>query len=105
MGFAQMTFRQSLRDIEACLRAKRELGQHMGFHSTITRSSLSRANRNRQWKPWPHLTRKLIPKARSLYPDEPRAIEWDVPAIAVDSSLIDFRLPSMTNRQVSDADE
>lgn len=90
--FAQMTFRQSLRDIEACLRAQAGLAYHMGFRSSITRSSLSRANQNRRWEPWAHLARKLIPKARALYQDEPRAIEWDIPVIAVDSSLIDLSL-------------
>lgn len=90
--FAQMTFRQSLRDIEACLRAQAGLAYHMGFRSQITRSSLARANEKRPWEPWAHLARKLIPKARALYQNEPRAIEWDVPVIAVDSSLIDLSL-------------
>jgi hypothetical protein len=90
--FAQMTLRRSLRDIEACLRAQSGLAYHMGFRSAVTRSSLARANETRAWQPWAHLAGKLIVKARSLYQDEPRAIDWDVPVIAVDSSLIDLSL-------------
>lgn len=90
--FAQMTLRRSLRDIEACLRAQPGLAYHMGFRSAITRSSLARANERRAWQPWAHLAGKLITKSRSLYRDEPRAIDWDVPVIAVDSSLIDLSL-------------
>jgi len=90
--FAQMTLRRSLRDIEACLRAQRGLAYHMGFRSAVTRSSLARANEQRAWQPWAHLAGKLITKARSLYQDEPRAIDWDLPVIAVDSSLIDLSL-------------
>ena len=90
--FAQMTLRRSLRDIEACLRAQSGLAYHMGFRSVVTRSSLARANEQRAWRPWAHLAGKLITKARSLYQDEPRALDWDVPVIAVDSSLIDLSL-------------
>lgn len=90
--FAQMTLRRSLRDIEACLRAQSGLAYHMGFRSVVTRSSLARANEQRAWQPWAHLAGKLITKARSLYQGEPRAIDWDVPVIAVDSSLIDLSL-------------
>jgi hypothetical protein len=46
-----MTFRQSLRDIEACLRAQRGLAYHLGFRGTITRSALARANEQRDWRP------------------------------------------------------
>jgi hypothetical protein len=90
--FAQMTFRQSLRDIEACLRAQSGLAYHMGFRSPITRSSLARANEKRAWQTWDCLARKLIPKARSLYQDEPRVLDWDIPVIAVDSISIDLSL-------------
>ena len=63
LGFAQMTFRESLRDIEACLSAQVGLAYHMGFRSRITRSALSRANEQRDWRPWEHLAGKLMPKA------------------------------------------
>ena len=90
--FAQMTFRQSLRDIEACLRAQRGLAYHLGFRGAITRSALARANEQRDWRPWALLARKLMPKVRSLYQTEPAALDLDVPVIAVDTSLIDLSL-------------
>lgn len=90
LGFAQMTFRESLRDIEACLNAQVGLAYHMGFRSRITRSALSRANEQRDWRPWEHLAGKLMPKVRALYFDEPNALDLDVPVIAVDSSIIDL---------------
>jgi hypothetical protein len=67
IGFAQMTFRESLRDIAACLSAQAGLAYHMGFRSRITRSALSQANEQRDWRPWAHLARKLMPKVRALY--------------------------------------
>lgn len=53
--FAQMTFRDSLRDIEACLGAQPSVAYHMGFRSRITRSALSRANEQRDWRAWQRL--------------------------------------------------
>ena len=90
--FAQMTFRQSLRDIEACLRAQRGLSYHLGFRGTVTRSALARANEQRDWRPWALLARKMMPKVRALYQAEQAALDLDVPVIAVDSSLIDLSL-------------
>jgi hypothetical protein len=90
--FAQLTFRQSLRDIEACLRAQPGLAYHLGFRGTITRSALARANEQRDWRPWAMLARKLMPKVRALYQTEPTALDLDVPVIAIDSSLIDLSL-------------
>lgn len=90
LSFAQMTFRESLRDIEACLQAQAGLAYHMGFHTKITRRALARANEQRDWRPWEHLARKLMPKVRALYGDEPNALDLDVPVIAVDSTLIDL---------------
>lgn len=75
LGFAQMTFRESLRHIEACLGAQAGLAYHMGFRSRITRSALSRANERRDWRPWEHLAGKLMPKVRALYFDEPNALD------------------------------
>lgn len=85
-----MTFRESLRDIEACLSAQSGLAYHMGFRSRVTRSALSRANEQRDWRPWEHLARKLMPKVRALYADEPNALDLDVPVIAVDSTIINL---------------
>jgi hypothetical protein len=90
LSFAQMTFRESLRDIEACLNAQPGLAYHMGFRSAITRSALSRASEQRDWRPWEHLARKLMPKVRAMYGDEPNVLDLEVPVIAVDSSVIDL---------------
>ncbi len=90
--FAQLTFRQSLRDIEACLRAQPGLAYRLGFRGAITRSALARANEQRDWQPWARLARKLMPKVRTLYQTEPTALDMDVPVIAIDSSLIDLSL-------------
>lgn len=90
--FAQMTFRQSLRDIEACLKAQRGLAYHMGFRAAVSRSSLARANEQREWTPWAYLASKLMPKVRDMYRDEPTGVDIDVPLIAVDSTLIDLSL-------------
>lgn len=90
--FAQMTFRQSLRDIEACLKAQNGLAYHMGFRSVVTRSSLARANEQRDWEPWAYLARKLMPKVRALYQDELAGVDIDAPLIAIDSTLIDLSL-------------
>lgn len=68
--FAQLTFRQSLRDIEACLRAQPGLAYHLGFRGAITRSALARANEQREWQPWAMLARKHMPKVRALYQAE-----------------------------------
>lgn len=105
LGFAQMTFRESLRDIEACLGAQAGLAYHMGFRSRITRSALSRANERRDWRPWEHLAGKLMPKVRALYFDEPNALDLDVPVIAVDSSIINlsFALCPWANWNGTDA--
>ena len=92
LAFAQMTFRESLRDIEACLEAQAGLAYHMGFRSRITRSTLARANEERDWRPLAALAQKLMPRVRALYRDEPNVIEWEAPIYAVDSTLIDLSL-------------
>jgi hypothetical protein len=90
--FAQMTFRESLRDIEACLGAQPSLAYHMGLRFRITRSALARANEQRDWRAWERLACKLMPKVRALYQDEPNALDLDAPVLAVDSSFIDLSL-------------
>ncbi len=88
LAFAQMTFRESLRDIEACLEAQTGLAYHMGFRARITRSTLARANEERDWRPLAALAQKLMPRVRALYRDEPNAIELDAPIYAVSAALI-----------------
>jgi transposase len=88
--FAQMTFRESLRDIEACLSTQQGLGYHLGFRSRVTRSTLARANEERSWQLFAALAQKLIRRARRLYQDEPTVLELAAPVYAVDSTLIDL---------------
>jgi hypothetical protein len=91
LAFAQMTFRESLRDIEACLNTPR-LASHLGFRRRVTRSTLARANEERDWRLFSALAHKLIDRARRLYQDEPTVLNLDVPVYAVDSTLIDLSL-------------
>lgn len=91
LAFAQMTFRESLRDIEACLSTPR-LAYHLGFRSRVTRSTLARANEDRPWQLFAALTHKLMARARHLYRDAPGLLDLAVPVYAVDSTLIDLSL-------------
>jgi Domain of unknown function (DUF4372)/Transposase DDE domain len=92
LAFAQMTFRESLRDIEACLSTQPAMSYHLGFRKRITRSTLARANEQREWPLFAALAHKLIDRARHLYRDEPNALDLDAPVYAVDSTLIDLSL-------------
>lgn len=67
MAFAQLTYRESLRDIEACLRAQGQKLYHMGIRSQISRNTLSNANKVRDWRIYADLAHSLIPVARKLY--------------------------------------
>ena len=69
MGFAQLTFRESLRDIEACLGAVPDKLYHMGFRAPVARSTLADANEKRDWRIYADFAQKLIGDARSLYVD------------------------------------
>ncbi len=91
LAFAQMTFRESLRDIEACLGTPR-LSYHLGVRHRVTRSTLARANEERDWRLFAALAHKLMDRARRLYRNEPRVLDLDVPVYAVDSTLIDLSL-------------
>ena len=92
LAFAQMTFRESLRDIEACLSTQPALAYQLGFRARVTRSTLARANEERDWRLFAALAHKLIARARRLYADEPASLELDAPVYAVDSSIIDLSL-------------
>mgnify|MGYP003349529351 FL=1 len=91
LAFAQMTFRESLRDIEACL-GTGGLAYHLGFRQRVTRSTLARANDERDWRLPAALAHKLMHRARRLYQDEPNALDLEMPVYAVDSTLIDLSL-------------
>ena len=73
--FAQLTFRESLRDIETCLRAVGPKLYHVGFRGKISRSTLADANRTHDWRIWADFAQVLIRRARQLYAKEPLAVE------------------------------
>ena len=70
MAFAQLTYRESLRDIEACLRAMDSRLYHMGIKSTVSRNNLAHANETRDWRIYADFAQILINKAKVLYADE-----------------------------------
>jgi len=91
MAFAQITFRESLRDIEACLQGCTHL-YAMGIRGNITRTNLAYANKNRDWRVYEALAQVLIRKARRLYAGESSGLDIDEMVYAVDSSTIDLCL-------------
>jgi Domain of unknown function (DUF4372)/Transposase DDE domain len=92
LAFAQLTWRESLRDIEACLRAQSSKLYHLGFRSTIARNTLANANAVRDWRIYADFSQHLIGIARRLYADEPLAIELNDTVYALDSTTIDLCL-------------
>jgi len=92
MAFAQLTFRESLRDIEACLRAHKDKLYHMGIRGNISRSTLADANERRDWRIYADLTQALIRIARPLYADEDLGLDLDNTIYALDASTIDLCL-------------
>ena len=92
MAFAQLTYRESLRDIECCLRAMREKLYHMGIKGKISRSTLAYANENRDWRIYCDFAQILIHEARQLYANEDFGLELDETVYALDSSTIDLCL-------------
>jgi len=92
MSFAQITFRESLADIEICLRSRREQLYHLGFRSTVAHSTLADANSTRDWRIYADLAQGLIRRARKLYAQEPLGMELDQTVYALDSTTIDLCL-------------
>jgi len=93
MAFAQLTSRESLRDIEACLRAHQNKLYHMGIRSTIVaRNTLSKANEHRDWRIYADFAQSLIRNARPLYAEEDLGLDLDNTIYALDSSTIDLCL-------------
>jgi len=90
MAFAQLTFRDSLRDIEACLQAHRPIAYHLGFRHPVRRSTLAYANEHRSPAFFEALCKRLMTRARTLYSDEPYAIEMDAQLFALDATMIDL---------------
>ena len=92
MAFAQLTYRESLRDIEACLRAQENKLYHMGIHSRVSRSTLADANEVRDWRIYADLAQSLIGIARPLYVEEPFGVDLKETVYALDASTIDLCL-------------
>jgi hypothetical protein len=92
MAFAQLTYRESLRDIEVCLRAMHTKLYHMGIRSRISKSTLADANENRDWRIYGDFAQVLIHMARELYIEEEFAVELDQTVYALDSTTIDLCL-------------
>ena len=92
MAFAQLTYRESLRDIETCLRVMQSKLYHMGIRGRVARSTLADANENRDWRIYADFAQVLIAMARPLYLDEDFGVDLEATAYALDSSTIDLCL-------------
>jgi hypothetical protein len=92
LAFAQLTFRESLRDIQACLRVAQPKLYHMGFRSLAARNTLAHANEVRDWRIYADLAHGLIATARSLYATDPFGVELAATVYAFDSTTIDLCL-------------
>jgi len=92
MAFAQLTYRESLRDIEVCLTAQEAKLYHMGFREPIRRSTLADANESRDWRIYADFAQRLIAQARALYASEDLGLELSNTVYALDSTTIDLCL-------------
>jgi len=92
MAFAQLTYRESLRDIEACLRSMSGKLYHMGFRSKVPRSTLADANETHDWRIFADFAQYLIAIARPLHAEDPIGVELDHTLYALDSTTIDLCL-------------
>jgi hypothetical protein len=92
MAFAQLTYRESLRDIEACLRAQQSKLYHMGIRSRVSRNTLANANKVRDWRIYADFAQSLINTARRLYANEAFGVELDQTVYALDATTIDLCL-------------
>ena len=92
MAFAQLTYRESLRDIEACLRAQKNKLYHMGIRSPVSRNNLANANKVRDWRIYADLAHSLIRTARKLYASDSFVLELDNTVYALDATTIDLCL-------------
>ena len=92
MAFAQLTYRESLRDIEACLRSRPNLLFHLGIRGNVARSTLAEANEQRDWRIYAGLGHWLFARARKLYAQEDSGVDLDETLYALDSTTIDLCL-------------
>ena len=89
MAFAQLTYRESLRDIEACLRAQSAKLYHLGIRGKVSRSAIADANEGRDWRIYFEFAQALIGIARKLYAQEPLAVDLTETVYALDSTTVD----------------
>lgn len=92
MAFAQLTYRESLRDIETCLRAAGDKLYHMGIRGKVSRNTLAHANEVRDWRIYQDFAQVLIQTARKLYQNDPLQVQLDQTAYALDSTIVDLYL-------------
>ncbi|MBN2291145.1 MAG: IS4 family transposase [Pirellulales bacterium] len=92
MAFAQLSYRESLRDIEACLRSMQNKLYHMGIRGRVSRSTLAKANEQRDWRIYEDFAKELIAQARTLYADEPFGLDLQQTVYALDATTIDLCL-------------
>ena len=92
MAFAQLTFRESLRDIEVCLRAQESKLYHLGIRGHVARSNLADANEKRDWRIYRDFANALIAEARRLYADDAFGVDLENTVYALDTTTIDLSL-------------
>jgi hypothetical protein len=92
LAFAQLTWRESLRDIEACLNSRRTQLYHLGLRGPVHRTTLADANEQRDWRIYADLAQGLLRQARVLYAHDPLRVELDQAVYALDASIIDLGL-------------
>ena len=92
LAFAQLTYRESLRDIEACLSAQSAKLYHMGIHSSVKRATLADANERRDWRIYAKFAQRLVTQARELYANEDLGLDLSNTVYALDSTTIDLCL-------------
>jgi len=92
MAFAQLTWREGLRDIATCLNARNETLYHLGFREPVAKSTLADANDQRDWRLWEDLAKSLMRKARPLYAGEDLGLDIENTVYALDSTTIDLSL-------------
>ena len=92
MAFAQLTFRESLRDIETCLSAQTSKLYHLGFRNPVRRSTLADANETHDWRIYAEFAQRLIAPARRLYAGDSLGVDLDNTVYALDSTTIDLCL-------------
>ena len=92
MAFGQLTFRESLRDVETCLSSRQDQFYHLGIRGEVSHSTLADANRERDWRIYYDLAQQLIRRARALYQNEATGLELQETVYALDSTTIDLCL-------------